>query len=187
MCFVPPQTLKPGYGPGWNQWVTLCSCVKLYSIYFKIYRFYSQVLRPGGIFLFKMRNGREVVRLKKTFSKFFGSVELLKPAASRKASTEIYYLCKNFRNRWRASQSRKCYVWQYVVRWWKLHRLFIKRSPGNCPPRYASGIGAMNLTCKHGKELVHDDVLSPHATTTCYSCCTFVSVLVRNFTASGRR
>ncbi len=66
------------------------------NITFAAFELTSEILAPRGSFLIKTRHGswdQLIVRLKESFAK----VRLVKPAASRGASAEIYILAQGFR------------------------------------------------------------------------------------------
>ncbi|EGC34939.1 hypothetical protein DICPUDRAFT_10143, partial [Dictyostelium purpureum] len=58
--------------------------------------FALQVLKPGGSFVCKVSRGGEEKEFFKLLEKDFASVKTMKPDASRKESTEIYYIAKDF-------------------------------------------------------------------------------------------
>uniref|UniRef100_A0ACB8FKA2 2' O-ribose methyltransferase n=1 Tax=Sphaerodactylus townsendi TaxID=933632 RepID=A0ACB8FKA2_9SAUR len=55
------------------------------------------VLVPGGTLLCKLWDGLESRRLQKRLTQDFTEVRTLKPQASRKESSEMYYLAKSYR------------------------------------------------------------------------------------------
>lgn len=55
------------------------------------------VLVPGGTMLCKLWDGSESRRLQRRLTQDFAEVRTLKPQASRKESSEIYYLAKLYR------------------------------------------------------------------------------------------
>ncbi|KAK8782523.1 mitochondrial rRNA methyltransferase 2 [Amblyomma americanum] len=56
-----------------------------------------QVLGTGGSFLCKIWNGSEATRLSDDIKRFFRFVSYVKPPASRKDSSEVYILGRNFK------------------------------------------------------------------------------------------
>ncbi|XP_077187688.1 rRNA methyltransferase 2, mitochondrial isoform X2 [Paroedura picta] len=57
------------------------------------------VLVPGGTMLCKLWDGSESRRLQKRLMQDFGEVRTLKPQASRKESSEMYYLARQYKPR----------------------------------------------------------------------------------------
>ncbi|XP_067912012.1 rRNA methyltransferase 2, mitochondrial isoform X2 [Heterodontus francisci] len=57
----------------------------------------QRVLRPGGTLLCKFWDGTNRGLLQNRLTDLFREVKTLKPAASRKESSEIYFLAKNYR------------------------------------------------------------------------------------------
>ncbi|XP_069784410.1 rRNA methyltransferase 2, mitochondrial isoform X2 [Narcine bancroftii] len=57
----------------------------------------ERVLSPNGTLLCKFWDGANTCHLQKRLTKLFGEVKILKPSASRKESSEIYFLAKRFR------------------------------------------------------------------------------------------
>jgi 23S rRNA (uridine2552-2'-O)-methyltransferase len=55
------------------------------------------VLEPGGTFLAKLFQGEEARELQEGLRRSFRAVRWIVPASSRKASSEIYLLCGDFR------------------------------------------------------------------------------------------
>lgn len=58
--------------------------------------FAKNTLKPGGVFLTKIFQGGEEVKLRDELRKYFTKVSFEKPAASRKDSKEIFILCQGF-------------------------------------------------------------------------------------------
>jgi len=58
--------------------------------------FSRQVLRPGGSFVAKALQGAELQPLLQRTRRFFGAAALVKPAASRDQSSEVYLVAKRF-------------------------------------------------------------------------------------------
>lgn len=56
-----------------------------------------ETLKPGGNFLAKIFQGSEFHSLLQEAKKVFGRVKVIKPAASRKESKEVYVLAMNYR------------------------------------------------------------------------------------------
>lgn len=56
----------------------------------------GRVLCPNGTLLCKFWDGANTGLLQKRLTKLFGEVKILKPSASRKESSEIYFLAKRF-------------------------------------------------------------------------------------------
>ncbi len=61
------------------------------------YDFAVQILKPGGVFLCKVRQGGTEGELLRTMKKDFESVKHAKPSASRKDSAESYVVATGFR------------------------------------------------------------------------------------------
>lgn len=59
--------------------------------------FAKRVLRVGGNFLIKLFQGTEFLIFEKRVRSVFGEVFLIKPDASRRRSSEIFLLARNFR------------------------------------------------------------------------------------------
>lgn len=57
----------------------------------------KQVLGPGGSAVFKVFEGEFLNELKNEMKKSFGNVFVSKPQASRQESSEMYFVCLNFR------------------------------------------------------------------------------------------
>ncbi|XP_062914711.1 rRNA methyltransferase 2, mitochondrial [Mobula hypostoma] len=57
----------------------------------------ERVLSPSGTLLCKFWDGANTFLLQKQLAKLFGEVKILKPSASRKESSEIYFLARRFR------------------------------------------------------------------------------------------
>ena len=64
---------------------------------FSALNFSSKVLQRWGHFLCKIWQGNEQKRLEKNLQFYFETVRIVKPQASRKESSEIYLLAKNFK------------------------------------------------------------------------------------------
>lgn len=60
-------------------------------------RFALQVSRPGGSFLAKIWNGGQMQSLMNELERFYKTVHIVKPPASRKDSAEIYFFCQGFK------------------------------------------------------------------------------------------
>ncbi|XP_034248607.1 rRNA methyltransferase 2, mitochondrial isoform X2 [Thrips palmi] len=60
-------------------------------------RFALQVSRPGGSFLAKIWNGAQMQNLMNELERFYQTVHIVKPPASRKDSAEIYFYCQGFK------------------------------------------------------------------------------------------
>mmetsp|Transcript_16411 Transcript_16411/g.28871 ORF Transcript_16411/g.28871 Transcript_16411/m.28871 type:complete len:128 (+) Transcript_16411:339-722(+) len=58
--------------------------------------FAIEVLKPGGTFLCKFFKGRDEGELRAALRRRFTDVALLKPRASRKESSEAYFLARRF-------------------------------------------------------------------------------------------
>jgi 23S rRNA (uridine2552-2'-O)-methyltransferase len=58
--------------------------------------FTLQVLRPGGVFLFKLWDGSETKELADKLRRHFMQVNYVKPDASRGDSAELYVMCRKF-------------------------------------------------------------------------------------------
>ena len=58
-----------------------------------------EILRPGGCFAAKVFAGIDLDRYLEMVGKWFMSVRVHRPAASRRASSEIYVIAKGFRRR----------------------------------------------------------------------------------------
>ncbi len=72
--------------------------VEISEAAFKIARMF---LKPGGNFVVKMFQGEETPRLYSEFKKFFVFKKLHSPPASRKRSSEIYFIGKGFGGKFR--------------------------------------------------------------------------------------
>ena len=57
----------------------------------------KNVLRPGGNFVVKIFQGKEIERVYSDFKKFFKFKKFHSPLASRKRSSEIYFIGKGFK------------------------------------------------------------------------------------------
>jgi len=62
----------------------------------KAFEIAEKTLRKGGNFLVKMLQSKELKLFEEELKHKFRKVELIKPLASRKESSEIYILCLNF-------------------------------------------------------------------------------------------
>jgi len=60
-------------------------------------KFAVQILKPGGNFLIKSFRGEDFPRLLAEIQAYFRSVRQFETTASRKGSTEVYIVAKNFR------------------------------------------------------------------------------------------
>jgi len=60
------------------------------------YHFAQEVLKPGGTFLAKVRQGGTQNELLAQMKKDFSSIKHIKPPASRKESSETYVIAQNF-------------------------------------------------------------------------------------------
>jgi len=63
----------------------------------KLMPFALQVLKPGGILLFKLWDGSSTEGLVETLRSGFEMVKRVKPPASREDSAEFYILCRGFK------------------------------------------------------------------------------------------
>lgn len=59
--------------------------------------FASQVLKKGGILIYKIFDGSETAGMEERLRGMFGSVKRYKPAASREASSEFYVICREYK------------------------------------------------------------------------------------------
>jgi 23S rRNA (uridine2552-2'-O)-methyltransferase len=57
-----------------------------------------KILKPGGIFVFKIFEGSDSVNFLNMVKKSFNSVKKFSPSASRKRSSEIYIIAKSLKN-----------------------------------------------------------------------------------------
>lgn len=67
------------------------------NLVFQALRFALQVSRPGGCFLAKIWNGGQTQSLMNELERFYKTVQIVKPPASRKDSAEIYLLSQGFK------------------------------------------------------------------------------------------
>lgn len=63
----------------------------------KLMPFTFQVLKPGGVLLFKLWDGEETINLVASLKREFGSVRYVKPQASRGDSAEVFILCREYK------------------------------------------------------------------------------------------
>ncbi|KAK3091425.1 hypothetical protein FSP39_019789 [Pinctada imbricata] len=63
---------------------------------FSVMKFSVQTLQKNGHMVCKLWDGNETNIVKETAQKFFKTVKIVKPEASRSDSAEIYVLCKDF-------------------------------------------------------------------------------------------
>ncbi len=59
----------------------------------------QELLREGGCVLCKLFEGERSQEVRDRLREMFGSVRVVKPAASRSASSELYYFCEGLRRR----------------------------------------------------------------------------------------
>ncbi len=57
----------------------------------------STLLKPSGSAFFKLFEGEKAQEVRDEFRRKFGVVRVIKPAASRNASSELYYYCEGIR------------------------------------------------------------------------------------------
>lgn len=63
-----------------------------------VFNFSKQVLKTGGDFLFKLFDGEDRELFIAELKKYFNSVKIIRPDATRKNSFEIYVVCTEFKN-----------------------------------------------------------------------------------------
>ncbi|CAK8681910.1 unnamed protein product [Clavelina lepadiformis] len=69
----------------------------LIQLIIQLSKFSLQILKPGGTYLFKLWDGSETEKLRKSLQRYFKTVKNVKPPASRDESSEFYVLCQKFK------------------------------------------------------------------------------------------
>jgi len=82
----------PNVGANWNKDAYIQNELVMHSL-----KLASQVLRKGGYFITKIFRSADFMNLMWLFNKFFESVEVSKPEASRNQSAEIFVVCSKYR------------------------------------------------------------------------------------------
>lgn len=67
------------------------------SLNYMCLRFAALVTKVGGSFLFKVWDGKEVPVLLNDLERFYDSIKIIKPQASRSESSEKFILAKGFK------------------------------------------------------------------------------------------
>ncbi|XP_045398955.1 rRNA methyltransferase 2, mitochondrial isoform X1 [Lemur catta] len=75
---------------------------RLISLCLSLLDMAPNILQPGGTFLCKTWAGSQSHRLQKRLTEEFQNTRIVKPAASRKESSEVYFLATQYR-RWKGS------------------------------------------------------------------------------------
>jgi len=66
---------------------------RIYELNKRVLDIARKILKKNGILVLKTFQGREEKNLRKILKKYFRFIKIYKPKASRKRSSEIYYIC----------------------------------------------------------------------------------------------